>query len=63
MIYVNVISNTTHCKKNQTSVKVIIGKRVFKYITYMHPVVAACALTVVSLVLYPFPANTKPVVL
>jgi len=63
MIYVNVISNTTHLKRNQHRIEVTVAKRVYKYITSMHPIVAACVLTVLSIALRPFAPTTKPVVL
>ena len=59
MISISVLPMTTHCKKNQAAVEVMVAKRKFKY-TVMNnsiPVIIACVTASIALRL--FPPTTK----
>lgn len=63
MAKVSVTQMTEHLKTNQFLIEIEVAKRKFRFRTYSNSLGIVLMCVVTAIIMRPFPANTKPVVL
>jgi hypothetical protein len=63
MITISVLPMTEHLKQNQTSIKITIAERDYRFTTFSNKISTIIGLTLLALIMRPFPATKQRLVI